>query len=162
MTRHAIEFDIIGSNPNEIVPRPACLMEPDGANSTNDLTIQLLSTNKITIVGGVSLIGTKMWVVPVIGILQMYKQGFWRGWSLYIGHPDNELAFTWVDSEQTPMQEVPVANTMIYFVGTSEQTSLVLADASLDDLTALARFVFPFISDEGPPKGVDWGQSQGE
>jgi hypothetical protein len=45
---------------------------------------------------------------------------------------------------------------ILYFAGKIADAALVTPDASQADLIAIARFVMPFISDEGLPKTIDW------
>jgi hypothetical protein len=134
---YRIDIDLLLARPNEIVACPAFLKQSSGMES---------QIGCIGIVGGISIVGAEMMIVSVICIIQEHKPGFWRSWYLHIG-ARNDLAFTWVDSEISPLHELPVPNTIIYFSGVSDKASLARSDASLTDLIAVARYVIPFLHD---------------
>jgi hypothetical protein len=151
-----MEISIDDLNGNPLPPRPAFLLRLEQSDgSTDDLAIKALSAGKIVIVGGVSLIDEPMYVVPIISVLQIPVGGTLRGWSIAIGHPRKTLGFEFFDAE-TELSELPFPTLMTYFVGQTEQADLITEAACQDDLLALTRFVLPFISDEGPPKDIDW------
>lgn len=140
-----------------IPPRPATLKHPDGisATQTDDAVMELLEDGRVAAYGGLSLLGDSGHIVYVIGLLQA-KDGNLKGWTLAIGHPEQEKPdFNHIDTMVAPLIELPFPNTMTYFVGEADE-KLVAADVSPDELKAAARFILPFISDEGPPKGIDW------
>ncbi len=141
-------------------PRPTTLRQPQNlrATQTDEAIVELLEGGKAVAYGGLSLVGEAGYIVYVVGFLQAKdgQSGQVKGWTLAIGHPEQENPdFRHVDTTVAPLTEWPFPNTMTFFVGEAEE-KLVVADASADELQAAARFILPFISDDGPPKGIDW------
>ena len=140
-----------------VPPRPATLRRPQNlaATQTDDAVIELLKNGKVAAYGGLSLLGENGSIVCVIGLLQAKDEQL-KGWTLAIGHPKQEKPdFNRIDTTVAPLTELPVPDTMTYFVGEADE-KLIAADASPEELQAAARFILPFISVEGPPKGIDW------
>jgi len=141
-----------------VIPkRPTYLRRPSvvEASSRDDAVIELLQNGKIAVYGGISLLGEFGTIVCKIGFLQL-KDEILRGWLLAINHPEEETAnFKYVDTSSAPLTEIPFPDTIVYFAGEADE-SLIAPDASLEELKSVARFILPFISDEGPPDGIDW------
>ena len=154
MAAYHMEFEQIAYE--GLPPRPAFLLRPpDDDSSSAQRVARLLWEGKTVVVGGISLIGADMYVVPIISVLRLPKHhGMLHGWALAIGHPVKALAFDYFDvSKGQPADFMP--NAIVYFIGETEER-FASEDAPEDALIAIARFVFPFISDEGPPKDIDW------
>ena len=140
-----------------IPPRPTCLQHPTVRRglSIDEAIAEIIEEGKAIALGGISVIGERLYVVSVISLLQM-KDRVLRGWPLAIGHPEKEeLEFDLVDTSVSFPAEYPFPSTMIYFVAEADE-KVVAVDAPAEELQAIARFVLPFISDEGPPRGIDW------
>ena len=141
----------------ELPPRPASLRAPTGnSNSTTDMLSELLLNRKVAAFGGISIKGEMGYFVPMIGVFQLDVESLaLRGW-LMRTHPENSSCnFRFIDTSKEPLSELPFPNTMVYFVGESDE-AIINSDARQDELLAIARFIPPFISDEGPPAGIDW------
>lgn len=148
-----MEFDQIASWEGT-PPRPAFLLKPASTDeSSPQLVARLLLDGMTVVVGGVSIIGAKLTVVPIISIVRL-QDGMLHGWALAIGHPTKPLEFTYFDVAKG-MPSVFMADTMVYFIAVTDAI-LATEAASQDDLIAIARYAFAFISDNGPPKDIDW------
>jgi hypothetical protein len=155
--KQVLNLDEILPQPGILPPRPETLIKQEVpiADSTDNSVISLLQNGKVTVYGGLSLIGPLGNFVYMVGVLQAKDENLF-GWTLSIGHPDHEHPdFQRIDTTAAQLTELPFPNTMAYFVSEGDQR-LVAGDVPSDDLKAVARFVLPFISDEGPPKGIDW------
>lgn len=140
-----------------VPPRPASLWFPEDTRgmSTDDAVISLLEAGRVVVIGGFSLLGEKGLMVWLVSVLQKHEDNL-RGWLFTSNHPGEEgPALDHVDSSIKPLEKLPVPNVMVYFVGETSEDR-VRAEAPQDDIQNLVRFVLPFISDEGPPKGIDW------
>jgi hypothetical protein len=147
----------IQPRPGVLPPRPASLIRQEApiADTTDDSVVELLKGGKVSVYGGYSLIGERGSFVYMVGILQLKDENLF-GWVLSIGHPGHQPPdFRRIDTRSAPLKELPFPNTITYFVCEGREV-LVAADVKMDELKAVARFVLPFISDEGPPKGIDW------
>lgn len=140
-----------------IIPaRPRSLSKPPGVetDSTLDAVVRLIEQGKAVAFGGVSIIGKEGCLVYVIGLLKVNGQSL-QGWMLYIDHPEKDSDFNFIDSSRSPLNELPFPNTITYFVAEADE-SLIRPDAPQQELQDIARFVVAFISDDGPPEGIDW------
>jgi hypothetical protein len=140
-----------------VPPRPTTLKHPDGlaATQTDEVVIELLKGGRVAAYGGLSLLGDSGHIVYMVGLLQAKDENL-KGWTLAIGHPNQEKPdFNRIDTTTAPLTELPFPNTMTYFVGEADE-KLIAANVPPEELQAAARFILPFISDEGPPQGIDW------
>ncbi len=152
-----LNLDAIKPQEGVLPPRPASLRHPTDlqATQTDVAVVEILEAGKAVVCGGLSLIGEEGYMVYVISLLQMKDENL-HGWFLALGHPDKEEPdFEFIDTTVTPLTELPFPNCMTYFVGEVD-VNILKADALPEDLEGIARFVISFISDEGPPKGIDW------
>lgn len=134
----------------------------DAVVGTYDMeALQRLENGKTVVIGGLSLIGEKMYMVPTVGIIQLTKRepegGDMRGWALHLGHPDEKFRkLCYFDTAQSAEDmALPLPNYLIYFA-CEINTEFTQEDADAETLMQIAHFVVPFISDAGPPKGIDW------
>jgi hypothetical protein len=132
----------------EVPPRPAFLNKPNSIGSADAVALHLFRTGAITVIGGVA-VDNDGGVLPVVSILLFHMHRL-CGWTL----SGDELIF--VDTDKAPITVLPVPNLLTYFVATTDDVSLVTEAASKDQLKSMVEFVYVFISDEGPPAGVDW------
>ena len=152
-----LNFEAIRPQPGVIPPRPPSLQRSTKfAESSNDeVAFDLFAAGKAVAFGGISLIGNQGYVVYMIGFLQVKNEHI-HGWSLVIGHPEKKVPdFSFIDTTVAPLTEFPFPNVITYFVCQVDE-NLLMADASQEQLEAAARFILAFISDEGPPDGIDW------
>lgn len=116
--------------------------------------MSFLTSGKVIVYGGLSVIGPREAFVYMVGVLQSRGRVL-SGWTLSIGHPDQEEPdFCRIDTSKKELTELPFPNTMAYFVCEGDER-LVAADVPQDELKAIVRFVLSFISDNGPPEGID-------
>lgn len=151
-----MEWDDICPVDGKIPARPEFLLRPDHSERHAAAIIaDSLLTGKTIVVGGISFIGASMKLVPTISIARLVN-GVLRGNTLSIGHPTHELGFRPFDVNTTDYATSDILpDGMVYFVGVTEPR-FANEDAPEAELICIARFVFPFISDEGPPKGTHW------
>ena len=137
--------------------RPAQLVAPvvdETFVSGEELLAALLSGGTVVAYGGVSIEGEQGFIVPMIGLFLMENKVL-RGWQLRTRPKEGGCDFRHIDTAKEPLEEIPFPNYMVYFVGTSDRT-IVEENADREALLAHARFILPFISDDGPPAGIDW------
>lgn len=153
-----VSLRFIQQQEGSLPPRPKCLKQPSGLSvtSNDDVGIALMESGKGAALGGLSIIGEEGYMVFVISLLQSKNQELF-GWLLTIGHPDKkgEFCLEVIDTTKKPLSELPFPNTMTYFVGEIDK-KILKANTSQKELEDVARFIFSFISDEGPPEGIDW------
>ena len=148
-----VEFADI-EQPSPPLPPPGSLKKPsEKGDNAAALIATLLKNDQTVVVGGISLIGDKETVVPIISIVASHN-GMLRGWVLPIGHPHMELAFNYIDVANG-MPPIVMADAEVHFIGTAEP-ALTLPDANVAELIEIVQFVLPFITKEGPPVLLDW------
>lgn len=142
--------------------RPVALKKFDAVINTYDVEAsQRLENGKTVVVGGLSLIGEMGQIVGVVGIIRIStitpEGAHLKGWSLHIGHPNEKFRILrHFDTERSVEDTLlPLPNCMVYFACETDQ-ALAEEDADAEVLMQIAHFVPPFISDAGPPEGIDW------
>lgn len=148
--------------PEGVLPkRPSVLQKIDVASTYDEEFVNRILSGKTLVVAGASLIGKEGYIVATIGILRQTTarpEGGYniKGWSAQLGHPDERFRqFCHFDTEKGTDVPLPVPNYMVYFACETDHV-LVEDDATAETLTEIAHFVAPFISDMGPPEGIDW------
>ncbi|MEK7602365.1 MAG: hypothetical protein AAB472_02675 [Patescibacteria group bacterium] len=153
--------EILDDYATSIPPRPATL-EPHGLitmHQYEDIYVELLKRNETVAVGGISIVGAEGTIVPIISILQIVRSEM-VGWTLVMNHPyHSSHDFLRVDAIHMPLDVLPFPQTMTYFVGKAD-ARLVDANVPKEDLQSVVAFILAFLSDEGPPKGIDWPMDQ--
>lgn len=157
-----------------IPPRPSFLVPPAASSLNNqDAAGLLLTLGKVTVIGGVSLMGDQGYIVTTFSVIRLLVQPpapenvspddehryapyqHIIGWTISYGHPDNdEPKWEWYDSHTAT--EMPVPTLMFYFVGECTDDTLVTIEADQEKLKKVDAFLRPFISDDGPPAEIDW------
>ena len=154
-----LDLKKISLEDDEVPLRPSWITPPTpvAATSIDEAIAEIIESGKPVVFGGISLIGAKGYIVTEIGMTQI-KDGNPRGWFLSLGHPDKDPPdFVYADPDH-PLDDFPFPNTITYFVGVGDEQFLE-KDAPQEELEAMARFVLAFISDSGPPEGIDWPTS---
>ena len=85
---------------------------------------ELLLQQKVVLIGGLSLIGERGYIVRVVSVVQAVgvengqAKGL-RGWYFFSGHPDKTLeGIQYFDTMRGKLKASPFPNTMTYVVGT--------------------------------------------
>ena len=141
--------------------RPAGLSKPDCvirsdvlAEQFTDIAGQLLDLGRAIVIGGVSLMGDEGHIVPMVTAIQVLPGDNLKGWNLAIH--DGQPTLRHFDTTGKSLDQDPLPNLMVYFVGVLTREEILDRDASQDEISGIVRFILPFISDEGPPQGIDW------
>ena len=158
-------FDVPEPVAGQLPARPAELAHIEGlsAGDLDNAAVQRMLAGKAIVIGGLSLIGEQGAMVAVVGIIKFGTKTddgtHVRGWSLHLGHPDESLRqMCYFDTEHFEEEgscPLPLPNCMVYFVCEADP-ALAEEGTEEDTLTRIVHFVVPFISDSGPPKGIDW------
>jgi len=142
--------------------RPTMLKKFDAVVGTYEAEVlQRLENGKTVVIGGLSLVGEKMYIVPSIGIMQLTEHkpegAHLKGWALHLGHPDEKFRkLCYFDTSQSVEDvELPLPNYLVYFACEIDP-EFNQEDVDAEVLMRIAQFVLPFISDSGPPKDIDW------
>jgi tRNA A37 threonylcarbamoyladenosine synthetase subunit TsaC/SUA5/YrdC len=140
-------------------PCPATLRRPQNlvATEIHDAVIELLKSGKVVAYGGLSLFGENDdEPVCIVGILQGKGLDNLKGWILTFGNPEKEMpVFKHIDTAVESLIEDPFPTAMTCFVGEADE-KLSAADASLEELQAVARFILPFIEEGDMLQGIEW------
>jgi len=146
--------------------RPASLIRGDDSlgHTYDDMACSMFDQQRIVIMAGISIIGSEGYIVTTISIVKPFpyasnpEQGRLVGWSISFGFPGNEPKLVSFDSDSKdhPLPDVFLPTTIVYFAATSDDESLVTSEASQEELKKIVRFATAFVSDDGPPKGIDW------
>jgi hypothetical protein len=113
-----------------------------------------LATSKTVAIGGISIIGEKGYITPVITLFQI-KEGNLTGWTLVTNPNNSSMHLKYFDASNESFIESYFPNTIVYFTGEVD-TLTTMQNFSREELVAIARFISAFISDDGPPKEIDW------
>ena len=148
---------------NQLPPRPVALQPFTSRSGTHDdEAMTRLENNEAIAIGGLSLIGDAGHMVCVIGLIKLVAsengENSLCGWSLHLNHPNvkfRQLRFFDTNVDGGDDIELPLPNCMVYFSSSIDST-IVEETADADTLQAIAHFIVPFVSDAGPPKGIDW------
>lgn len=142
--------------------RPAALKKFDASIGTYDTeAMHRIENGKTVVIGGLSLVGESGYMVLVVGIIKtgaVTPDGaHLKGWSLHLGHPDEKFRMLRHFNTEQSVKDVclPLPNYLVYFACETD-SAFTEEDADAEVLTQIAHFVVPFISDAGPPKGIDW------
>ncbi len=126
-----------------------------GLSSQGDSgTIQLLQQGKPLLIGGVSLLGEKGYIVRTVcfiqstGLDQDGKIAGLKGWSYFVNDfPGRKFSgLKHFDSSKGEIVELALPNTMTYFVGEID-ISLLESSADQKELRAAANYAITFIHD---------------
>lgn len=136
--------------------RPASLKHPTGlkATRTEAAVIEILATGKAVACGGISIIGHRGHIVRIISLLQIKDKNF-HGWLFTQGHPNKKPGFEFIDATIGSLNELPFPDYMTYFVGEVDK-AILQKDILVEELESITQFIIPFISNDGPPTGIDW------
>lgn len=104
--------------------------------------------------GGISIIRERGNIVRIISLLQIKNENL-QGWVFTLGHPEKEPGFEFIDATMGSLNELPFPNCMTYFVGEVDEV-ILQKDTPSEELENIGQFIIHFISDEGPPTGIDW------
>jgi hypothetical protein len=131
------------------------------AGTYDEEVCRRIEAGKTVVLAGLSLVGKQGAMVAVVGIIRKGSttpEGMHvHGWSFNAGHPEERFRMLRYFDTERSTEDIcfPVPNCMVYF-GCDTDPSLVEEDADAEVLQQIVRFVMPFISDAGPPKGIDW------
>ncbi|HWP61295.1 MAG TPA: hypothetical protein VN495_01700 [Candidatus Paceibacterota bacterium] len=119
------------------------------------MIFKLIASGKYIAIGGLSLVGSAAHEVRIVMFFQI-NDGDVQGWKLSIGHPDDpEPDFRYIETREVELAKWPFPNAAVYFVGEVDPR-LVSETAPPVLLSEAARFIIPFINEDGPPEGIDW------
>ena len=148
---------------NQLPPRPAVLLPfANRAGTYDEEAMTRLENNESIAIGGLSLLGDAGYMVCVVGLFRLITddagETSLRGWSLHLNHPDvqfRQLRFFDTNVHNASDIELPLPNCIVYFSSSVDPT-MVEETADAGTLQEITHFIVPFVSDEGPPKGIDW------
>ncbi len=147
---------------DQLPARPTVLQPfPSRVGTYDDEAATRLENKEAIVIAGLSLIGDAGYMVGVIGTMSVITtddgENHLRGWSLHLNHPDVQFRqLRYFDSSQTDEDiELPLPNCMVYFSSLVDAT-MTEETADAETLLQIVYFTASFITDEGPPKGIDW------
>lgn len=146
----------------EIFQTPEGLKKFDQVDGTYlDEACQRLAQGTVVALGGLSLVGESGDTVSTMGIIGLgdeTPEGYeLKGWSLHAGHPEpNFRLLRYFDTGiSTDDVLLPFPNTICFF-GSEADSKLLDPTTDLEVLKQIMYFISQFISDDGPPEGVEW------